>query len=112
MPIAATGDRIAGFSLLNDWSARDVQAWEYQPLGPFLAKNFQSNVSPWVITAAALAPFRVAQPARPTGDPAPLGYLHDDGDQARGAFAVTMEVLLSTGCATADRRRSGLVRVR
>ncbi|OAH44672.1 fumarylacetoacetase [Sphingobium yanoikuyae] len=89
-------DRFAGLSLLNDWSARDLQAWEYQPLGPFLAKNFHTSVSPWVITAEALEPFRIAQPPRPAGDPPPLPYLWDDQDQALGAFNLTLEVALST----------------
>ncbi|MBN8846268.1 MAG: fumarylacetoacetase [Sphingomonadales bacterium] len=87
---------IAGLSLFNDWSARDLQAWEYQPLGPFLAKNFHSSVSPWVVTMEALAPFRVAQPPRPEGDPAPLPYLLDPADQARGALAITLEVSIVT----------------
>uniref|UniRef100_UPI0026188D6A fumarylacetoacetase n=1 Tax=Novosphingobium sp. TaxID=1874826 RepID=UPI0026188D6A len=102
--IGTAVDHVAGFCLLNDWSARDLQAWEYQPLGPFLAKNFHTTVSPWVITAEALAPFRVAQPPRPAGDPAPLPYLWDDGDQARGALAVDLEVLIST----AAMRAAGL----
>lgn len=95
---------IAGLSILNDWSARDLQAWEYQPLGPFLAKNFHSTISPWIVTLDALAPFRIAQPARPAGDPAPLPYLLDTADQATGAFDVTMEVHLST----AKMRAAGL----
>ena len=94
--IAEAADHIAGLCLLNDWSARDLQAWEYQPLGPFLAKNFHSTVSPWVVTSAALAPFRVAQPPRPEGDPAPLPYLLDDDDQAHGAYGIEMEVHLLT----------------
>ncbi len=94
--IGAAGEHIAGFSLLNDWSARDFQAWEYQPLGPFLAKNFHTSVSPWVVTAEALAPFRIAQPPRPEGDPRPLPYLWDEADQATGALAIELEVHLST----------------
>jgi fumarylacetoacetase len=94
--ISEAARHIAGLCLLNDWSARDLQAWEYQPLGPFLAKNFHSTVSPWVVTSAALAPFRVAQPARPDGDPAPLPYLLDGEDQAHGAYAIEMEVHLLT----------------
>lgn len=94
--IADAASHIAGFCLLNDWSARDFQAWEYQPLGPFLAKNFQTTVSPWVITPEALAPFRMAQPPRPAGDPGPLPYLAADDDQAHGALAITLEVSLST----------------
>lgn len=96
VPIEQASDRIAGLCLLNDWSARDIQTWEYQPLGPFLAKNFLTTISPWVVTAEALAPFRTAQPPRPAGDPAPLPYLWNGQDQAEGAFALTLEVSLST----------------
>ncbi|MES2156222.1 MAG: fumarylacetoacetase [Pseudomonadota bacterium] len=94
--IARAADHVAGFCLLNDWSARDFQAWEYQPLGPFLAKNFQSTISPWIVTAEAMAPFRLPQPARPDGDPAPLPYLHDADDQQHGALALTLEACLLT----------------
>jgi fumarylacetoacetase len=87
---------IAGFCLLNDWSARDLQAWEYQPLGPFLSKSFATTLSPWVITAEALAPFRAPQPERPQGDPAPLPYLHDAADQQEGALDIELEVLIQT----------------
>ncbi|MGE3275703.1 MAG: fumarylacetoacetase [Vicinamibacterales bacterium] len=96
IPIDKAGDHIAGVCLLNDWSARDLQAWEYQPLGPFLAKNFATSVSPWVVTPEALAPFRIAQPTRPDGDPAPLPYLLDETDQREGAFEIELEVLLLT----------------
>ena len=85
IPIGEAAEHIAGFCLLNDWSARDIQAWEYQPLGPFLAKNFGSTVSPWVVTPEALAPFRAPQPPRPEGDPAPLPYLLGRGRPARRA---------------------------
>jgi fumarylacetoacetase len=101
-------DHIAGFCLLNDWSARDVQAWEYQPLGPFLAKNFHSTISPWVVTLEALAPFRLPQPARPAGDPKPLPYLWDEANQANGAFAIELEVQILT----AKMREAGLEPVR
>ncbi|WP_460117956.1 fumarylacetoacetase [Pseudomonas sp. S2_C03] len=94
--IADAGEHIAGFCLLNDWSARDIQAWEYQPLGPFLSKSFITSVSPWVVTAEALEPFRRAQPARPEGDPQPLPYLLDSRDQAAGALDIELEVLLLT----------------
>jgi fumarylacetoacetase len=104
VPIAEAAGHIAGLCLLNDWSARDLQAWEYQPLGPFLAKNFHTTVSPWVVTSAALAPFRIAQPPRPPGDPAPLPYLLDAQDQAHGAYAIEMEVHL----VTAKMRDAGL----
>lgn len=96
VPISEAWDHIAGLCLLNDWSARDIQAWEYQPLGPFLSKNFHSTISPWVVTAEALAPFRIAQSPRPENDPQPLDYLLDAEDQKTGAFAITLEVLIST----------------
>ena len=96
IPVSEAGEHIAGYCLLNDWSARDIQAWEYQPLGPFLSKSFISTVSPWVVTAEALAPFRCAQPIRPEGDPQPLAYLMDPRDQAEGAFDIELEVLLLT----------------
>ncbi|AMB84399.1 fumarylacetoacetase [Pseudomonas agarici] len=94
--IADAADHVAGFCLLNDWSARDVQAWEYQPLGPFLSKSFITSISPWVVTAEALAPFRQAQPPRPVGDPPLLSYLSDPLDQATGAFDIELEALLLT----------------
>jgi fumarylacetoacetase len=87
---------IAGYCLLNDWSARDIQAWEYQPLGPFLSKSFATTISPWVVTPEALQPFRCAQPQRPEGDPQPLAYLLDDADQRGGALDIELEVLLLT----------------
>ncbi len=96
VPIADAASHIAGFSLLNDWSARDIQGWEYQPLGPFLAKNFATTISPFVVTPEALAPFRIPQAPRPEGDPAPLPHLFDAADQALGAFAITLDVLLLT----------------
>ena len=96
IPIGQAADHIAGFCLLNDWSARDFQAWEYVPLGPFLAKNFHSTISPWVITPEALAPFRTAQPARDAADPKPLPYLWDEQDQTGGALALDLSVTLST----------------
>lgn len=96
IPIGEAGDHIAGYCLLNDWSARDLQAWEYQPLGPFLAKNFLTSVSAWIISPDALAPFRKGMPARPAGDPEPLPYLDDPADRANGALAIQLEVTLST----------------
>jgi fumarylacetoacetase len=97
-PIAITeaASHIAGFCLLNDWSARDIQAWEYQPLGPFLGKSFSTTISPWVITPEALAPFRVAQAMRPAGDPEPMPYLLDAADQASGALDIGLDVFLLT----------------
>ncbi|WP_242123591.1 fumarylacetoacetase [Sphingobium sp. Sx8-8] len=108
VPIAEATDHIAGFCLLNDWSARDFQAWEYVPLGPFLAKNFQTTISPWVVTAEAMAPFRIPQPQRPEGDPQPLPYLWDEADQAGGALAIDLEVYLSS----ARMRAEGLAPLR
>jgi fumarylacetoacetase len=96
LPIAEAAEHIAGFCLLNDWSARDIQGWEYQPLGPFLGKSFLTSISPWVVTPEALAPFRIAQAPRPGGDPAPLPYLLDAPDQAAGALDIELEVLLLT----------------
>ena len=102
IPIAAASQHIAGFCLLNDWSARDIQGWEYQPLGPFLAKNFATSISPWVVLPEALAPFRMAQAPRPEGDPAPLPYLGDAADQQAGALDLELEVLLMTPCLVAQ----------
>ena len=95
IPMAQAEDHVWGLSLLNDWSARDVQAWEYQPLGPFLAKNFATTVSPWVVTLEALAPFR-CKPHRPLGDPRPLPYLDSPANRSAGAFDIELEVWLQT----------------
>jgi fumarylacetoacetase len=89
-------DHIFGLCLVNDWSARDVQTWEYQPLGPFLAKSFATTVSPWVVTMDALEPFRRPAYVRPTGDPAPLRYLRSDRNAERGGFDITLEVLIQS----------------
>ena len=97
-----------GLTLLNDWSARDIQSWESQPLGPFLAKNFATTISPWVVTLEALAPFRVAFGARPAGDPAPLPYL--DSAQNRGAGGVDMQ--LEVLILTQKMRAAGMVPAR
>lgn len=102
--IGAAEEQVAGFCLLNDWSARDIQSWEYQPLGPFLAKSFATSVSAWIVTPEALAPFRIPQPARPDGDPAPLPYLMDAADQQSGALDVELEVLLLTAGARAQQQ--------
>jgi len=102
VPIARAEERIFGLCLLNDWSARDMQSWEYQPLGPFLAKSFATTVGPWVVTLDALEPFRAAAFARPAGDPAPLPYLSDPVDQARGGFGVTLEVWLRSAAMRAE----------
>jgi fumarylacetoacetase len=110
-PIAIkhAAEHVSGYCLLNDWSARDVQAWEYQPLGPFLSKSFATTVSCWVVTPEALAPFRTAQPPRPQGDPPPLPYLLDQNDQREGALDIELEVLLRTG--TMREKRSAPHRV-
>jgi fumarylacetoacetase len=94
IPIAGAHQHLFGASLLNDWSARDMQAWEYQPLGPFLAKSFLTTLSPWVVTMDALAPFRVPARPRAAGDPAPLAYLADANDQAAGGFGIDVTVEL------------------
>ncbi|MDM3871690.1 fumarylacetoacetase [Porticoccus sp. W117] len=88
-------DHVFGLCLFNDWSARDLQAWEYQPLGPFLAKNFASTVSPWIITTEALAPFRSAF-TRPESDPQPLPYLTSDFNNENGSMDIQLECLIET----------------
>ncbi len=100
--IDTAADHIAGFCLLNDWSARDIQGWEYQPLGPFLAKSFCTTVSPWIITPEALAPYRCPAMPRPAGDPAPMAYLSDPDDQAQGGLNLALAVSLSTARMRAD----------
>jgi len=95
IPIADAERHVFGLGLLNDWSARDIQAWEYQPLGPFLAKSFATTVSPWIVTLEALAPYRVEW-TRPTTDPQPLPYLDSPETRARGAFDVQIETWLET----------------
>jgi fumarylacetoacetase len=95
VPMARAEDHLYGVSLLNDWSARDMQAWEYQPLGPFLAKSFATSVSPWLVSLDALAPFR--RPVqRPVDDPEPLPYLDSAFNRAFGAVDITLEVWLQT----------------
>jgi fumarylacetoacetase len=96
IPIAEAQQQIFGYCLVNDWSARDIQRWEYQPLGPFLGKNFLTSLSPWLVTSAALAPFRAPAFARPTCDPPPLGDLFCEDDQANGGLAITVEAWLTT----------------
>ena len=93
--IEAAEAHLFGVGLFNDWSARDLQAWEYQPLGPFLSKNFASTVSPWIVTMEALAPFR-APFTRPADDPQPLPYLDSAANRAQGALDITLEVWLQT----------------
>jgi fumarylacetoacetase len=99
---------IFGVSLFNDWSARDIQAWEYQPLGPFLSKNFASTLSPWVVTMEALAPFR--SPAqRPASDPEPLAYLDSPSNRSQGALDIALEVWLQTEKMRLDGHAGDLV---
>jgi len=101
-----------GIVLLNDWSARDFQAWEYQPLGPFLAKNFATTISPWIVTREALEPFRLPF-SRPAGDPQPLPYLDSPANRERGQIDIQLQVLLQTqamrdkGLPPAELSRSG-----
>jgi fumarylacetoacetase len=91
VPISEAESHVFGLCLLNDWSARDIQAWEYQPLGPFLSKNFASTVSPWIVTLEALAPFRVPF-ARPESDPQPLPYLDSAQQREQGGFDIQLEL--------------------
>lgn len=96
IPIDHAEEHVFGLCLVNDWSARDIQQWEYQPLGPFLSKSFATSVSPWVVTLEALAPFRAAAFPRAEGDPEPLPYLQSTADRQSGGIAVTLEVHLSS----------------
>jgi fumarylacetoacetase len=93
--MANAEQHLFGLVLLNDWTARDIQSWEYQPLGPFLSKNFATTLSPWIVTMDALAPFRTAF-HRPAGDPAPLPHLDDANHRDHGAIDITLEVWLQT----------------
>lgn len=94
IPIESAWDHIFGFCLVNDWSARDVQAWEYQPLGPFLAKNFATTISPWIVTGEATEPYRVPALVRDENDPKPLGHLSSDEDSRVGGLNAFLEVYL------------------
>jgi fumarylacetoacetase len=95
VPVAQAESHAFGLCLLNDWSARDIQAWEYQPLGPFLAKSFATTVSPWIVTLEALAPYRVEW-TRAEGDPQPLPYLDSPDNRSRGALDVALEAWIET----------------
>jgi fumarylacetoacetase len=103
VPVGEAEDHVFGLCLLNDWSARDIQSWEYQPLGPFLSKSFATTISPWVVTLEALAPYRLAW-SRPPQDPQPLPYLECDAQRRAGAFDIELEVCLETQ----DMRARGL----
>ena len=107
IPIEEVKGHVFGLCLVNDWSARDIQMWEYQPLGPFLAKSFATTVSPWVVTMEALAPFRVPAFQRPDTDPRPLPYLDSSDDAKRGGIDLTLEVLM----ASAQMRDRGLAAI-
>ncbi|HYK04385.1 MAG TPA: fumarylacetoacetase [Thermoanaerobaculia bacterium] len=101
IPVGSALDHVFGFCLVNDWSARDIQTWEYQPLGPFLAKNFATSISPWIVTLDALEPFRTEAFVRAEGDPEPLPYLQDDV-----GFDINVEVWLRTAKMTEPVRLS------
>jgi fumarylacetoacetase len=109
VPIAEAESHIFGLCLMNDWSARDVQAWEYQPLGPFLAKNFATTISPWVVTLDALEPFRAPAFARVEGDPEPLPYLSSSENRARGGIDLKLEVSLRTARMRAENAEAARV---
>jgi fumarylacetoacetase len=96
IPMADAEQHIFGVCLLNDWSARDMQSWEYQPLGPFLAKSFATTICPWIVTMDALAPFRVPAFQRPDGDPEPLPYLSAAEDRETGGIDITLEVHIAS----------------
>jgi fumarylacetoacetase len=103
IPISKAAQHIFGVGLLNDWSARDLQSWESQPLGPFLSKNFATTISPWITPMAALEPFRVPAAPRPADDPKLLPYLHSATDQSRGSLNVKLEVLVLTKTMQANK---------
>jgi len=94
VPIDHAEERLFGICLVNDWSARDIQSWEYQPLGPFLSKSFATTISPWVVTWEALEPYRVPSFFRPPGDPQPLAYLNSEKDRNEGGIDLTIEVYI------------------
>jgi len=103
IPVDQSGDHIFGVCLLNDWSARDIQTWEYQPLGPFLSKSFTTSISPWIVTMEALEPFRRAPEPRPEADPQPLPHLRAEADSA---IAISLEVWLRSAQMTEPVRVS------
>jgi fumarylacetoacetase len=106
IPIKEALNHVFGVVLLNDWSARDIQAWEYQPLGPFLAKSFATTVSPWIVTMEALEPYRCPAFARAESDPKPLEYLWDEDDQREGGLAIALEMSLQSERMQAPARLS------
>ncbi len=115
IPVEEAESHIFGMCLVNDWSARDIQAWEYQPLGPFLGKNFATTVSPWVVTLEALEPFRIPACPRPSEDPPPLPYLASPSDEQRGGIDLILEVFIQSSlmkCRGADPLRLGRSRLK
>ena len=106
VPIARALDHVFGVVMLNDWSARDIHTWEYQPLGPFLGKSFATTISPWIVTLEALEPFRCPAFERSSDQPAPLAYLFCDADQREGGFAIEMEMHLKTARMRAQKMAS------
>jgi fumarylacetoacetase len=104
VPLEKAEDHLFGLSLVNDWSARDIQTWEYQPLGPFLAKSFATTVSPWIVTFEALEPYRVPAFQRPAGDPDPLPYLASNENRSSGGIDVMVDVFLSSARMRAANR--------
>jgi fumarylacetoacetase len=106
IPIERAEEHIFGLTLVNDWSARDLQSWEYQPLGPFLGKSFATSVSPWVVPMAAITPYRVPASTRRVDDPVPLPYLWSGDDQRFGAIDLTVEVYLSTPAMRAEHHEA------
>jgi fumarylacetoacetase len=103
VPLDRAEEHLFGLCLVNDWSARDIQTWEYQPLGPFLAKSFATTVSPWVVTMEALEPYRVPAFLRPSGDPAPLPYLDSAANRERGGIGIEVEVYLASAAMRAAK---------
>ena len=104
IPVARASEEIFGYCLLNDWSARDVQTWEMIPLGPFLAKNFRTTISPWIVTADALLPFRCKAMHRDDTEPKPLPYLTDAQDQKSGALDIDLEVLMRSALMQSEKK--------
>jgi fumarylacetoacetase len=108
VPLDRAEDHLFGLCLVNDWSARDIQSWEYQPLGPFLSKSFATTISPWIVTFEALEPYRIPACQRPSGDPGPLEYLDSEGNRVSGGIDVVVEVFLCS----AQMRESGVPALR
>ncbi|MCC7345927.1 MAG: fumarylacetoacetase [Variibacter sp.] len=109
VPMEQAQGQIFGYCLVNDWSARDIQRWESNPLGPFLAKSLSTTIAPWIVTADALAPFAAPAFARAPGDPAPLPYLHAAADQAEGGIDFRLDALLSTPAMRAKGQPPALI---